>query len=322
VSATASQRLQRLLSLIPWVAEHDGPTVEEVCRRFGMTERELLADVDLVSMVGVPPYSPGDLFDVSVLDGRVFVHLSPSFDRAMRLTPEQALALVAAGASLLAVPGADPDGPLGRGLAKLAKALGLEAGEVVDVDLGRAPAGVLRALEQAVAELRPVELDYYTYGRDERAVRRVDPYKVWADRGSWYVWGHDHRRDERRLFRLDRVLDVVVLDGHFEAPAAGDVEPPELFRPGASSSRVTLDLEPAAAWVAGNYPNEAVEDLGGGRSRVTLAVAAVPWLERLLLVLGRDAEVARASPPELAEVGRAAAARILERYRASEGGTR
>jgi proteasome accessory factor C len=115
---TASQRLQRLLALVPWVAEHDGPTVQEVCARFEMRPSELLDELNLVSLVGLPPYTPDELFDVVVADDRVFVHLSPSFDRSLRLTPEQALTLVAAGASLRSVPGNDPGGPLSRGLAK------------------------------------------------------------------------------------------------------------------------------------------------------------------------------------------------------------
>src|SRR5437764_3698528 len=83
----AADRLRRLLSLLPWVAAHRGPTVEEVCARFDLEPDDLLSDVALVSMVGVPPYSPGDLFDVVVEEGRVWVHLSPSFDRSLRLTP-------------------------------------------------------------------------------------------------------------------------------------------------------------------------------------------------------------------------------------------
>src|SRR3954467_12691951 len=107
---TAADRLRRLLSLLPWAAAHNGPTVEDLCARFELDPDELLNDVALVTMVGVPPYSPGDLFDVVVEEGRLWVPLSPSFDRSLRLTPEEALALVAAGASLLAVPGADTSG--------------------------------------------------------------------------------------------------------------------------------------------------------------------------------------------------------------------
>src|SRR3954470_17097256 len=155
---TESDRLKRLLTLLPWVAAQEGPTVEEVCARFGINAGDLVSDVALVSMVGVPPYSPGDLFDIVVEGGRVWVHLSPSFDRSLRLTPEEALGLVAAGASLLAVPGADPSGPLARGIAKVAATLGIDPDETIDVDLGYASPEVLGTLQAASAEGRRVEI--------------------------------------------------------------------------------------------------------------------------------------------------------------------
>src|SRR3954467_889534 len=123
---TASERLKRLLSLLPWVAAREGPTVDEVCARFAIDPQDLLRDVALVSMVGVPPYSPGDLFDIVVEAGPVWGPPSPSFDPSLRLTPEEALGLVAASASLLAVPGADPEGPLARAIVKVAAALGVD----------------------------------------------------------------------------------------------------------------------------------------------------------------------------------------------------
>jgi predicted DNA-binding transcriptional regulator YafY len=161
---TASDRLQRLLTLLPWVAAHEGPTVEEVCERFALDTEDLLSDIALVSMVGVPPYSPGDLFDIVVEGGRVWVHLSPSFDRALRLTPEEALGLVAAGASLLAVPGADPTGPLARGIEKVAATLGVDSAETIDIDLGYASAPVLRA--------RPRATRWHRYRPHERQTGR------------------------------------------------------------------------------------------------------------------------------------------------------
>ena len=69
-----------------------------------------------------------------------------------------------------------------------------------------------------------------------------------------------------------------------------------------------------AAWVAEAYPVEDVEVLPDGRQRVRLAVAAEAWFERLLVGLGPQARVADA-PPSLADAGRRASQRILDRYR-------
>jgi proteasome accessory factor C len=311
---TAADRLRRLLSLLPWVAAHRGPTVEEVCERFELDPDELLSDVALVSMVGVPPYSPGDLFDVVVEEGRVWVHLSPTFDRSLRLSPDEALALVAAGASLLAVPGADDAGPLARGLAKLAATLGLDPDDAIDIDLGHASAGVLSALQQATEEHRRVRIAYYTHSRDQHTEREVDPYRVYAEQGRWYLSAHDHLRGAVRLFRVDRILDAEVLDATFDPPA--DLPESELFESGADDPRVVLDLVPEASWVVESYVVDEVETGADGWLRVTLPVSARPWLERLLLQLGPRARVVEVRGDEsLADCGQVAAARLLARYR-------
>jgi proteasome accessory factor C len=310
---TAADRLRRLLSLLPWVAAHHGPTVEEVCARFELDPDELLSDVALVSLVGVPPYSPGDLFDVVVEEGRVWVHLSPSFDRSLRLTPEEALALVAAGASLLAVPGADASGPLARGLDKLAATLGVDPEDAFDIDLGRAAASVLAAVQQATDEHRRLRLRYYTHSRDQHTEREVDPYRVHAEQGRWYLAGFDHLRGEQRLFRVDRVLDAEVLDETFEPP--DDLPEPELFEAGADDPRIVLDLAPEASWVVESYAVDAVETTGAGRLRVTLPVSGRSWLERLLLQLGPRAQVVEVrGDPALAHCASDSARRVLARY--------
>jgi proteasome accessory factor C len=310
---TASDRLRRLLALLPWVAARQGPTVEEVCERFELSARDLMSDLGLVSMVGVPPYSPGDLFDIVVEDERVWVHMSPSFDRALRLTPEEALGLVAAGESLLAVPGADPEGPLARAIAKVAATLGIDADSTIDVDLGYASASVLRALEQAGASHQRVRIDYYAHGRDERATRDVDPYRVYADHGQWYLVGYDHLRDEERLFRIDRVVEVQLLEETFDPPK--ERRTLGLFEARADDPRVTLELEPDAGWVVEVYPVESVKSEKNGRLRVTLAISAKPWLERLLLRLGPRARViAVTGSDDLQDCAHEAATRVLTRY--------
>ncbi|MGQ0618144.1 MAG: helix-turn-helix transcriptional regulator [Acidimicrobiia bacterium] len=310
---SASDRLQRLLALVPWVAAHDGPTVAEVCARFGLTADQLLDEIGLVSLVGVPPYTPDELFDVVVEDERVWVHLSPSFSRSLRLTPEQALALVAAGSSLRSVPGVDPDGPLARGLEKLAATLGVDAAEL-DVDLGKASATVLARLRSAIAARARVELDYYSHGRDQRGRRQVDPLRVFADQGAWYLVGFDHLRGDERVFRVDRIVSVETLDETFAASA----EPSSLgmFQPADDDPRVVIEIGRDEAWVAETYPVESVRAVSGDRQQVTIVVGARPWLARLLLRLGPGARVVDdGGDPALATAGTDGARLLLHRYR-------
>ncbi|MGI8776869.1 MAG: helix-turn-helix transcriptional regulator [Acidimicrobiales bacterium] len=319
---SAHERLQRLLALVPWVAAHDGPQVADVCARFGCTEAELASDLELLFLCGLHPYTPDTLIDVDVADGRVWIRYADYFARPLRLTPGEGLALLVAGTSLLAAPGAERggqgpsgplsggQGPLARGLAKLAAALGVGAEDSVDVSLGPAPPETFRSLSEAVNAHQQVELEYYAFGRDEWTQRVVDPYAVFSAGGQWYLSAFCHAVDDERLFRVDRVRSAVTLDSRFEPPA----HKPELtvYRAEPDDPRVTLELEPAARWVVEQYPSEAVEALDGGRLRVTLAVSERAWLERLLLRLGPVARVVTGD----ADVAAGAACRLLRRYRA------
>ena len=305
---SADERLRRLLALVPWVVAHDGPAIEEVCARFGLTEAELIADLDLVWCCGVHPFTPDSLMEVNVEDGRVWIRYADWFDRPLRLTPEEGLALVAAGAALLAVPGADPEGPLARGLRKLAGILGIDPEGAIEVSLGAVSESVLASLREAVAMRTQVEIDYYVYGRDERTRRVVDPHGVFAAEGEWYLSGWCHLADAERRFRVDRIRSLTVLDRTFDAPA---VPPrPEVFEPSADDPRVVLDLAPRARWVVEQYPCERVRERPKGHLEVTLVVSERPWLERLLLRLGPDATVRSGAEGAAADAAR----RVLARY--------
>ncbi len=309
---TADDRLRRLLALVPWVAARGGADVLEVCARFGCTEDELQSDLELLFVCGVHPFTPDALVEAWLEDGRVHISYADWFRRPLRLTPAQGLVLVATARALLSVPGTDPVGPLARALDKVAVAVGAEPGEGVDVELGEADRGVLSELQAASAGGRRVELDYYSFGSDRFTTRLVDPWITFSSGGSWYLRGHDHLAGETRLFRVDRVQAARATGQRFDRPE--DPGPTEAYTRRAGDPVVVLDLEAAAAWVAGHHPVDGVEQLGEGRLRVRLPVSEPGWLARLLVRLGPLAAVVE-GPPELAGLGRATATRLLGRYR-------
>ena len=307
---TAAERLRRLLAIVPWLSAHSPVGVEEVCERFDIDRRTLLADLEVLPYVGVPPYTPDTMIGVDIDDDHISVILAEPFDRPLRITPAQALALIAAGHHIPQLPGVDETDPLPRALTKLAQALDVDP-EQVHIDLGGGEERVHASLLAAITQGRQVEIDHYSYGRDERSTRRVDPYQVVAEEGNLYLLGWCHRSEDTRFFRLDRIAEVTVLDEPARPPE-GEV-PWHRLRPPSDAPRVTLELSPAARWVAERYPHEGVDELDDGRLRVTLAVAAPAWLERLLVSLGPDARVVD-GPSHLREAGHRAAARILARY--------
>jgi proteasome accessory factor C len=302
-------RLQRVLALVPWILAHPGVTITELAARFEVSEPELERDLELLPMCGLPPYTADRLIDVSVIDGGVEIRLAEYFERPLRLTPAEGLALLAAGRALLAVPGSDSDGPLATALGKLDQALGAPGGLAVDVGAS----DQLQRLQDAAADDERVEIDYYSFARDEMTTRVIDPWRVFHAFGTWYVAAWCHRAEAERLFRVDRVRAVRATGEHFDPESRTDDESRDLvYRPRPDDPRVTLWLAPTAEWVVESHPHESASRARDGSWKVVLAVSEPTWLERLLLALGPDARVV--DPADLVALGADAAIRLRRRY--------
>jgi proteasome accessory factor C len=304
-------RLQRVLALVPWILAHPGVTLHELAARFEVSERELERDLELLPMCGLPPYTADRLIDVAVIDGGVEIRLAEYFERPLRLTPAEGLALLAAGRALLAVPGSDVDGPLATALAKLDAALGAPGALAVDVGTSEQ----LERLQAAAGDDERVEIDYYSFARDEMTTRVIDPWRVFHAFGAWYVAAWCHRAGGERLFRVDRVRAVRATGEHFDPESRADDARDLVYRPRPEDPRVTLQLAPAAEWVVESHPHESATQARDGSWRVVLAISEPAWLERLLVGLGPDARVV--APPELVGLGADAADRLRRRYQDS-----
>src|SRR5207248_677415 len=197
----AGSRLRRVLALVPWIAEHPGAALEEIAARFGVSEAELEHDLELLPLCGLPPYTPDRLIEVEIVDGHVWIRFAEYFDRPLRFSAEEGLALLTAGRALLAVPGSDERGALATALDKLAGALG--ATEGLSVEVGEPPH--LEALRRAADTRERVEIDYYSFGRNATTSRKIDPRSVFHAFGHWYAAAYCHQAQDDRLFRLDRI---------------------------------------------------------------------------------------------------------------------
>jgi proteasome accessory factor C len=313
----ATDRLQRLLALVPYVVSRKVVGLADTAAAFGVSERELVDDLNMLWCVEIRSPDPYCPIDLSYEGGEIVVSEAESIDRPLRLGVDEASALLVALRMLAEVSSLDDRSALSRTVAKLEAAAG-EAGAVsaqvaVQVDdrgVGSAAAQIRRALDRG----RRLHLSYYVPGRDEATERDVDPMRLLVVEGRTYLEGWCLRAEAVRLFRLDRVLDLAVLDEAASVPARArprDVDQ-GLFRPSPDDAAVELELSAAGRWVAEYYPCERVEELGDGRLRVGLRTPDTRWVRRLALRLGEDGRVI--SPPELAAQVREDAAAALAQY--------
>ncbi|HEY2552553.1 MAG TPA: WYL domain-containing protein [Streptosporangiaceae bacterium] len=314
---SATDRLQRLLALVPYVVSRNAVSLAETAAAFGVSERQLVDDLNMlwcVELRSPDPYCP---IDLSYEGGEIVVSQAESIGRPLRLDTDEASALLVALRTLAEVPGLGDRSALSRTIAKLEAAAGEAASvsEQLAVQLdGRAPGEVLAELTDALNRGRRLHLSYYVPGRDEATERDVDPMRLLMVEGRSYLEGWCRSAEAVRLFRLDRVLGIEVLDVPASVP--GGAQPRDvdqgLFRPSAQDVRVVLELSPAGHWVAEYYPCEEVTDLGDGVLRASLRTPDTQWVRRLALRLGEDGRVV--APVSLAAEVRDDAAAALAQY--------
>ncbi len=319
--ATSADRLQRLLALVPYVISRKVVGLAETAAAFGVSERELVDDLNMLWCVELRTPDPYCPIDLSYEGGEIVISQAEPVDRPLRLGVDEASALLVALRMLGEVGAPALEGPeasaLSRTIAKLEAAAGEaavpSAQVAVEVDQ-HAERSVLERVTEALAAKRRVHLSYYVPGRDEATERDVDPMRMLVVEGRTYLEGWCRRAEAVRLFRLDRVLRIDLLDVAAEVPQQAehvDVDQ-GLFRPSPGDMRVVLELTPRGRWVAEYYPCEDVTELGDGRLRVTLRTPDGAWARRLALGLGEDGRVLE--PAALAAAVRADASAALAHY--------
>lgn len=314
----AIDQTRRMLSLVTYLRERPGARIEDVARAFGITEEELVSDLDVLPMCGTS-FRGGDLLDIDTDGDRIWWHnpaaLGAEAAEPLRLAADEATALLVAARAVATLPGLRESDRLAlvRATAKVETAAGEAAGASSRLSVTfESEGGVFADVDRAISERRRLWIRYYSPARDEVTEREIDPIRL-VSVGHTYVEAWCRRSEARRTFRLDRVAEIRVLD---EPSAPPEVELRDLseglVQPAAEDPEVVIEVGPGGRWVAEYYPHDSADELDDGGLRITLRTPDPASLRRLALRLGRDGRIV--TPTDLAESAREAARAALAAY--------
>lgn len=303
------ERLRRLLLLVPYVSKRPGISVEELAKALGLERDDLLRDLDLLTMVGRPPFQPDDYIDIYVENDRVYVDLDQRLSAPPRLTAAEAVALSAA-ADLLRPTASDA---LKNAIAKLEKVLPpgsrdryREIEKKIDANLDGPPE--LAPLTRAITDGTEVAFEYFSQGRGQTETRTVRPTELFSHRGQWYLHAYCLSRQDDRLFRLDRVRSLTVTQTRFEPRSLKSSR--TVPEPVTGAGEVAVRFSAAVAPYMRERFGQAAKASDRGGVEVTVAGDSARWLTQWILSFGGEAEVL--APQWARELVARAAAAALE----------
>lgn len=201
-------RLIRLLSMVPFLVANPGIEEDELTAEFGITAQELQADLNTLMVSGLPGYQHGDLMDVTKEHGQVFIHDAETLSAPLRLSQEEACALLVGLEAIRVLPGSQTSAAWNQARTQLRRLAGSEAWLADAVSLQLVPTVELEKinrLQHLIQTKHMAQIRYVVRSRDEITRRIIEPRRLYSIDSTWYVRAWCQLAQGFRSFRLDQL---------------------------------------------------------------------------------------------------------------------
>ena len=230
-------KMERLIGILSILLQRDKVTAPELAEQFEVSRRTIQRDIESLCQAGIPiATAQGTGGGISILEGyRV--------DRTVLTTPEMQ-AILAGLQSLDSVSGTRRYAQLMEKLS--AGSTGRDSHILIDLSswYKTSLSPKIEAIHSAIRQHQTIRFTYFS--PKETAVRTIEPYDLVFQWSSWYVWGWCQTRQDFRLFKLNRMTDLVPGEPFTPRPAP----PPDLSaeRIFPAKYQVTVLFDPACRW--------------------------------------------------------------------------
>ncbi len=292
--ADARERLLRLLSMAPFLVANPGIPESELAAEFNLAPAQLARDLDTLSVTGLPGYLHGDLMDVVTEAGQVFIRDADTLAAPLRLTQEEACALLVGLDALTAVSGSTEALSLRTAIDAVKRVAGPDAwlADAVALALVEGPElETIAALQALIHGRAAARITYLVRSRDEFTERTIEPRRIFSIDSTWYVRAWCRKAGGLRSFRVDHIRSLAFAGPQVHAAGTLAAVPANAYTPGAGDTEIWLlaqahtarRLAPAYGGIlhqpAGSAAGE--EGMLGLRIRVGETSTVAPLMARL-----------------------------------------
>lgn len=230
MAETALSRIARALDLVPFISANPGIAISDLASEFETTEKEIIKDLNLLFVCGIPGYSPADLIDISFDSGFVTIIDAQTLDRPRKLGWREVVSIIL---SLENLATQRPEGDsirieLETLRARLVEIVRLRNLQVAAVPSKKEPPRFLSSIQEALRNREFLEIEYVSGHRDVVTRRVVRPDDIYLENGNYYLRAFCYLAASDRTFRIDRIRECNVAP---EPTQVGEATPEAALAP-------------------------------------------------------------------------------------------
>ena len=208
MAESAVQRVARALDLVPYVSEHPGIQIGELAEKFKTSEKQIIQDLELIFLCGLPGYTPYELIDLTYEDGVVTI-IEPQLLNKPRKFSETEGVVITLGLSLIKDSTADSAAieAIDRLLVKLSR--------IFNASIQAAIADYVKPVlyDQIISAIKSgalIQFNYQSLSDDSISNRKVKPIQISVKRGYYYLLALEVFSQEERTFRIDQMANLKI----------------------------------------------------------------------------------------------------------------
>jgi proteasome accessory factor C len=206
----ATGRAIRLLDLVPYLRANPGMNIKEIASEFKVSVSEIVSDLDLLMVCGLPGYTPLELIDLSTDEGYVTLRDPQNLEYPRNFTIHELLILKIALSALLVDSPPMLHSEIGSLISKLDHQM---PNQISSEGILFVPDNILnlrRIGEEALVKNQQVEISYRNDTKDELTNRKISLIREYESEGEYFWDAWCHLANAKRTFNLEKISSATL----------------------------------------------------------------------------------------------------------------
>lgn len=206
----ATGRAIRLLDLVPFLRANPGMNIKEIATEFKVSVSEIVSDLDLLMVCGLPGYTPLELIDLSTDEGFVTLRDPQNLEYPRNFTIHELLILKIALSALLVDSPPMLHSEIGSLISKLDQQM---PNQISSEGILFVPDNFLnlrRIGEEALVKNQQVEIAYRNDTKDELTNRKISLIREYESEGEYFWDAWCHLANAKRTFNLEKISSATL----------------------------------------------------------------------------------------------------------------